>query len=161
MTAEQLAAVRQGSYLVEAQAGQLIRNLCAEIENYQATTSGLLERIDAVRAERDAELTHFAEVLEAAGEMEVKLASALHPWQPIATASPDGVAVLGYGRHTGSPVDAQKGVEAADHWWAIMLWDRWRYAPDGQRWVFAKDGKPTWSPPTHWMPLPPPPEVLP
>jgi len=82
-------------------------------------------------------------------------------WQPIETAPTDGNAVLGYGRHTGSPPDAQRGVVAGDHWWAIMLWDIWRpshTAPwHDSRWVFAKDGARTWSEPTHWMPLPEPP----
>jgi hypothetical protein len=83
-------------------------------------------------------------------------------WQPIETAPRDGSAFLAYGRHTGSPPDAQRGVVTGDHWWAIILWDKWRPArePPGMtaQWVFAKDGKPTWSPPTHWMELPPPPE---
>jgi len=80
-------------------------------------------------------------------------------WQPIETAPKDGSAVLGFGLHSGSPPDAQRGVKAGDHWWTIMLWDCWRH-PDpagwGEQslWVFAKDGKPTWSYPTHWMPLP-------
>lgn len=84
-------------------------------------------------------------------------------WQPIDTAPKDGTAVLGYGRHSHSPPDAQRGVKAGDHWWAIMLWDCWRH-PDqagwGERslWVFAKDGKPIWSRPTHWMSLPEPPK---
>jgi len=81
-------------------------------------------------------------------------------WQTIESAPRDGSTFLAYGRHTGSPPDAQRGVVAGDHWWAIILWDCWRRAPDDERkvrWVFAKDGKPTWSPPTHWMELPPPP----
>jgi hypothetical protein len=75
----------------------------------------------------------------------------MQTWQPIVTAPKDEAAVLGYGRHTHSPDDALRGVVEGDHWWSIMVWDKWR-AP--QQWVFAKDGKPVWSAPTHWMPLP-------
>jgi hypothetical protein len=79
-------------------------------------------------------------------------------WQPIEIAPKDGSAFLAYGRHTHRPKDAQRGVEAGDHWWAIILWDIWRPEEDGGRaWVFAKDGNYTWSAPTHWMPLPDPP----
>ncbi len=83
-------------------------------------------------------------------------------WQPIETAPKDGNAFLAYGIHTGSPPDAQRGVVAGDHWWAIILWDVWRpaveWAKAPARWVFAKDGKPTWSEPTYWMALPEPPQ---
>lgn len=80
-------------------------------------------------------------------------------WRTIETAPKDGAAILGYGRHVDSPSDAQRGVVAGDHWWAIMLWDVWRDSGLAQshRWVFAKDGARTWSEPTHWMPLPDPP----
>ena len=80
-------------------------------------------------------------------------------WKPINTAPKDGSAFLAYGRHTHSPKDAQRGVKAGDHWWAIILWDIWRTDEDSGRdaWVFAKDGKCTWSQPTHWLPLPSPP----
>lgn len=60
-------------------------------------------------------------------------------WNPIHRAPRDGTAVLGYGKHTHSPADAQRGVKPGDHWWAIMLWDIWR---EPSRWVFSKDGKP-------------------
>lgn len=84
-------------------------------------------------------------------------------WQPISTAPKDGTAVLGFGIHSGPQPDAQRGVKAGDYWWAIMLWDVWRNPDAGSwgeksLWVFAKDGKPTWSHPTHWMPLPEPPK---
>jgi hypothetical protein len=83
-------------------------------------------------------------------------------WQPIERAPRDGSAILGYGRHIGSPPDAQRGVVAGDHWWAIMLWDIWRPSHTAgwhdSRWVFAKDGKTTWTEPTHWMQLPYPPD---
>lgn len=75
-------------------------------------------------------------------------------WLPIDTAPKDGSAFLAYGRHTDSPESAQRGVKAGDHWWAIILWDVWREPA----WVFAKDGTSTWSQPTHWLPLPAPPE---
>jgi len=79
-------------------------------------------------------------------------------WRPIEEAPKDGNAFLAYGRHTHSPKDAQRGVKAGDHWWAIILWDIWRPEEDGGRaWVFAKDGQYTWSKPTHWMTLPEPP----
>lgn len=80
-------------------------------------------------------------------------------WQPIASAPKDGTAILGYGRHVGSPPDAQRGVTTGDHWWSIMVWDIWRPS-ESHHWVFAKDGKWTWSDPTHWQPLPLPPVVL-
>lgn len=75
-------------------------------------------------------------------------------WQPIAGAPKDGVAFLAYGRHTGSPSDAQRGMEAGDHWWAIIQWDVWRpYEDGGRRWVFCKDGAPLWSSPLAWCAL--------
>lgn len=81
-------------------------------------------------------------------------------WQPIEAAPRDGNAFLAFGIHTRAPIDAQRGVKAGDHWWAILLWDVWRdeaYTAFDIRWVFAKDGAPPWSMPTHWMPLPEPP----
>ena len=80
-------------------------------------------------------------------------------WRPIATAPKDGTAILGYGVHDHSPADAQRGVKPGDHWWSIMVWDIWR-TPCAS-WVFAKDGHTVWSTPTHWMPLPTPPEGWP
>lgn len=79
-------------------------------------------------------------------------------WHSLDSAPRDGTAILGYGRHVGSPPDAQRGVHPGDHWWAIMVWDIFR-TPASRRWVFAKDGSPTWSEPSHWMPLPEPPIV--
>ena len=92
-------------------------------------------------AQRDSALSQLA---EARGE---------NAWRPIESAPKDGSAFLAYGVHTGSPLDAQKGVVAGDHWWAIILWDKWREP----QWVFSKDGKPTWTLPTYWRPLPTPP----
>jgi hypothetical protein len=76
-------------------------------------------------------------------------------WHRMDSAPRDGSAFLAYGVHIGSPPDAQRGVKAGDHWWAIILWDKWR---EPHRFVFAKDGAATWSEPTHWMPLPEPPQ---
>lgn len=87
-----------------------------------------------------------------------ELAALLDPWRPIETAPKDGSAFLAYGIHTTSPPDAQRGVKPGDNWWAIILYDVWRKRADGgDCWVFAKDGKYTWSEPTHWLPLPAPP----
>ena len=72
-------------------------------------------------------------------------------WQPIETAPKDGTAFLAYGRHA---TDNGKHWQKGDHWWAIILWDIWR---EPHRWVFSKDGAPTWSEPLNWMPLPEPP----
>ena len=77
-------------------------------------------------------------------------------WRPIATARKDGIAFIAYGRHTrgdGRPERYKLG----DHWWAIIQWDIWR---EPHQFVFGKDGKPIsdWGEPTHWMPLPDPPQ---
>jgi hypothetical protein len=107
----------------------------------------------------------FVQQVAAALALELGRAQAPAPdWQPIATAPKNGIAILGFGVHVGSPPDAQRGVQAGDYWWAIMLWDIWRTPDAGNwgvqsRWVFAKDGTPTWSQPTHWMPLPAPPST--
>jgi hypothetical protein len=81
-------------------------------------------------------------------------------WRPIETAPKDGNAFLAYGQHDGPHPDAARGVQRGDHWWGIIQWDIWRDQPPSwtDKWVFAKDGKPTWSKPTRWMPLPPCPE---
>lgn len=77
-------------------------------------------------------------------------------WQPIETAPKDGSAFLAFGIHDHSPPDAARGVKVGDYWWAIVLWDVWR---SSNIFVFAKDGKGTWSYPTHWQPLPAPPRA--
>ena len=83
-------------------------------------------------------------------------------WRPMTEAPKDGSAVLGFGIHTGSPPDAQRGVQPGDHWWSIMLWDIWRSRENGgDRWVFAKDGAPVWSEPLRFKLLRVPPGVLP
>lgn len=82
----------------------------------------------------------------------------LQRWRTIETAPKDGTAILGYGRHIRSPPDAQRGVMPGDHWWGIMLWDIWHWEVT-PTWVFAKDGAIVWSDPTHWMPLPEPPDA--
>ena len=85
-----------------------------------------------------------------AGEM-----AAVEKWQSIDSAPKDGTAFLAYGRHDHSPADAQHGVVAGDHWWAIILWDVWRDSGMAQtkRWVFAKDGAKVWSDPLFWQTL--------
>lgn len=77
-------------------------------------------------------------------------------WRPIESAPRDGSAFLGYGVHDhDAPLGASREVKAGDHWWGIILWDIWRGAP---KFVFSKDGAATWSAPTYWRPLPPPPD---
>lgn len=75
-----------------------------------------------------------------------------HAFRGIEGAPKNGTAILAYGVHVGSPRDAQRGVEAGDRWWGMVLWDVWR----GGGWVFAKDGAPAWSEPTHFFRLYPP-----
>lgn len=78
-------------------------------------------------------------------------------WRPIERAPKDGSAFLAYGVHDrDAPAGASREVKAGDHWWGIILWDVWRGAP---KFVFSKDGAATWSEPTHWQPLLPPPPV--
>lgn len=71
-------------------------------------------------------------------------------WSDMAVAPRDGGGFLAFGVHDGSAEDAERGVQPGDVWWAIILWDRWR---EPGRWVFAKDGRPTWSTPLCWQPL--------
>lgn len=84
------------------------------------------------------------------------------PWRPIETALRDGIAFLAYGQHERDEpqmwFEDGRHVTAGDHWFGIILWDKWRPAPDGQRWVYAKTGEPTPSEPTHWLRLEPPAE---
>lgn len=112
-------------------------------------------------AEKDYKRDHLLSGLRESLPIDVSMKGSA--WQPIETAPKDGSAVLGFGLHSGPQPDAQRGVKAGDYWWAIMLWDVWRNPDAGgwgekSLWVFAKDGKPTWSHPSHWMPLPDPPE---
>ena len=72
------------------------------------------------------------------------------PGLPMNLAPRDGSAFLATGVHTHAPADAQR-VQAGDRWWAILLFNVWQ-APHG--FVFAKDGKPPWSEPQRWCPLP-------
>lgn len=86
-------------------------------------------------------------------------------WKPISMAENDpwvtqGGAVLTYGVHTEyAPPGASKQVKPGDHWFAIALLDIWR-TPPPHKWVFAKDGTPLWSNPTHWKYLQPPAKEL-
>ena len=122
-------------------------------------TAEFMSRCGKVEAERDAlkgdELRLHQIIYKLADDKAHVEAELDAKWQPIKTAPKDGSAFLAYGRHTGSPKDAAKGVEAGDHWWAIVLYDVYReIGMGGSQFVFAKDGAKTWSPPTHWMPLP-------
>jgi hypothetical protein len=82
-------------------------------------------------------------------------------WFDISLAPMDGRAILACGVHDSSPPDAHSGVKPGDPWWAIILWDKFRGADKGgQRWVFAKDGKPTWSAPQRFGHLPQVPDDL-
>lgn len=71
------------------------------------------------------------------------------PAAPIASAPRDGTGILAYGRHV---TDNGRSWSIGDHWWAIIQWDVWR----DEKWVFAKDGRDLWGPPSHWAPLVPP-----
>lgn len=86
----------------------------------------------------------------------VRLAQPLRPlpFRPIAAAPRDGTGILAYGLHDRDDAPgAACGVRAGDHWFAILLWDRWR-EPHG--WVFSKDGMPAWTPPLAFCDLEPP-----
>lgn len=76
-------------------------------------------------------------------------------WQPIETAPTDGTPVLGWNAEYGARetrsvtyTPGSPGFEAGrtDRWW--------RWSEPKNSWLMAWD-------PTHWMPLPPPPEVKP
>ena len=84
-------------------------------------------------------------------------------WQPIATAPRDGSAFLAYGQHTTDNVRRNRvHWRVGDHWWGIILFDVYReVGMGGSQFVFSKDGAKTWSSPTHWQPLPAPPEAKP
>lgn len=94
----------------------------------------------------------YQRALQAAG----RSGKSMSEWKPIESAPKDGNAFLGYGIHDLASGNAPRGVQTGDYWRAIILWDKWR---DPNRWVFSKDGLPTWSAPTHWQPLPEPPEA--
>jgi hypothetical protein len=73
-------------------------------------------------------------------------------WQPMATAPQDGFAFLAYGVH-----DTDNGVhwKVGDKWCAMVQFDMWRAKQVlSSAFVFAKDGRPLWSPPLGWLPLP-------
>ena len=73
-------------------------------------------------------------------------------WQPIETAPKDGSTIL-LGNEHGCwaaryrPV-YQSGYHPDDPWFSMMLNHEYR----------RKDGILQWAPPTHWMPLPVPPD---
>ena len=117
----------------------------------------------AMKVAREIVEQHSRKGIGAAMWLSKAIAAALDAFQPewmdISTAPKDGTAFLAFGIHTTSPPDAQRGVQPGDHWWAIILYDVWRKREDGgDCWVFSKDGKYTWSPPSHWQPLPAPPQ---
>lgn len=68
-------------------------------------------------------------------------------WQPIDTAPKDGTSIL-LGRFTGNPKEQHEGLQAVD-WYRTP-------AKDAGFIGFGKFNAQYW-PPTHWMPLPPPP----
>lgn len=77
-------------------------------------------------------------------------------WRTIDSAPRDGFAFLAYGTHT---TNNRGHWQVGDRWWAILIYDVWReVGMGGGEFVFAKDGAPPWSKPTHWQPLLPPSE---
>lgn len=67
-------------------------------------------------------------------------------WQPIETAPKDGSVVLGYW------VASLDGIDVTgDKCYALTLWM-------GGEWVSADDCDISFADPTHWMPLPTPPQ---
>lgn len=62
-----------------------------------------------------------------------------------------GEAFLAYGVHDSNNItDAGTHWLKGDHWWGIICWDVWR---KDEGFVFAKDGKPVWTEPTHFAKL--------
>ena len=70
-------------------------------------------------------------------------------WQPIETAPKDGTVVLGYGITDGevSGPSSEKTIEPMHH-----------LGPSGEWGITGGDYYIVWIRPTHWMPLPEPPE---
>lgn len=67
-------------------------------------------------------------------------------WQPIETAPKDGSRILGWA----------KSKNGSDDLRLVIFWDQ--TSPEGARWIVAFNA--FWHfEPTHWMPLPEPPEV--
>lgn len=90
-------------------------------------------------------------IFEAARDDAVAALEAL--FMPIDDAPSDGSGFLAYGRH-----DEANGKHwsAGDHFWSILLRDVWRFGAGPAPLVFAKDGAPAWSTPTHFLDLFPP-----
>jgi hypothetical protein len=73
-------------------------------------------------------------------------------WHPISTAPKDGSLVLLFGRHARPLYQGLARRGPGDPWWDIGL-----YTLEGNWWT--QHGYPTYSAPTHWMPLPEPPRL--
>jgi hypothetical protein len=131
-----------------------IEAAAAAIANAHAARRGapaIANVLEVLQRFKDGKL--YAEVMEDAGAALAAAAAVRQrsdPWRTMADAPRDGTAFLAFGTHTHSPPDAQRGIAAGDVWWAIILFDVWR---DPHRFVFAKDGAPTWSAPEFWQPL--------
>lgn len=114
------------------------------------------EAIDAIRLTAAKEFAGqaYTGIVWAMKELEAELKSAgllrTDPdgWAPISDAKKDGTTYQCFGQHImNDPPMAQRGVKAGDLWIALLQWDIWRDAPNGNQWVFALNGMPAWSPP--------------
>lgn len=89
-------------------------------------------------------------------------------WMPIETAPKDGRPVLAYGRGTDRgmwPCDKEMPEMMCVVKWVEAWFDDYEELPDGNFKKVQKQGYAHWSPigphffkPSHWQPLPPPPE---
>lgn len=69
-------------------------------------------------------------------------------YRPIREARQDGTPYICFGQHVqDAPLGASPQVRAGDLWVAVLIWDKWRASPIGQRWVFSLNGAPAWSDP--------------
>lgn len=91
----------------------------------------------------------FAEIRKACEDWADESEKGAPGWQPIETAPKDGIAILVH-----IPGDRRPVQEA---WWALSYeggpgyWST-PFGPNGRGYIILADS------PTHWMPLPPPPE---
>jgi hypothetical protein len=67
-------------------------------------------------------------------------------WKPIETAPKNGTRILLGRFKSDCPMNGRCAVD----WWSLP--------EDGRGWIGFGKFNPTYWPPTHWMPLPPPPE---
>lgn len=72
-------------------------------------------------------------------------AQGVQQWQPIETAPKDGTKCLFFRMHEGGQIQTA--------WWKRGIMNEYGFGGDG--WSYAN----TKFPPTHWMPLPPPPSL--